>query len=263
MRIVFRGSKQEVVERARRLGAILSGDERDHHNIARGFMLALGFAALSDIKDAYITKARGGTDEMGVRWKPLSREYLAYGRRFGPGEQARLKKAAGLGRANNQRGLLTAQQNKRWRQIYGTRLARFLLSMPEQAAKARAAQIAWATLKKEGARTKLEVFGDRQVEILRDRGVLFNSLSPGVLSAFGPEATYSKPSGPGGEEQIFEIEPGTLAVGTNVEYAGKQNAERKILPEENDIPAVWWDRWLGVANKALQRGAELFFGSAA
>ena len=42
-----------------------------------------------------------------------------------------------------------------------------------------------------GAKTKVEVLGGRQVEILRDTGVLFNSLSPGREDQpyNGPEAT--------------------------------------------------------------------------
>ncbi len=156
--------------------------------IVQGVFLAIGFAALSDIHADFVRKARGDVGEDGNKWPRLSPKYLAYGRRFGPGEQSRLKAAAGLGRANSKApggnsGLLTASQLKRWRQIYGTRLARFAASMPLAQAKAKAAAIAWATLKAEGAKTKLEVYGNRQVEVLRDTGILLNSLSMGQMGA--------------------------------------------------------------------------------
>jgi hypothetical protein len=158
---------------------------RSVRNHARGFRLRLAVAFLSKVKQAFIVKSRGGTDDAGMTWPPLTREYLAYGRRFGKGEQAALKKAAGLDRKNNKRGLLTAAQNKRWKAIYAQSLKWLAAQLPFGEAKAEAGAIAWAKLKSEGAKTKLDVFGSRQVEILRDTGVMFNSLSPGVLSERG------------------------------------------------------------------------------
>lgn len=275
VRIAFNGTRADVRQQARRLAAILAGAEPDTQGVARGFLLALGFGALSDIKDAFITKARGGSDEMGIQWPPLSKEYLAYGRRFGSGEQAALKKAAGLGKGHryapgDKKGLLSAGQLKRWRQIYASRLARFLLSMDEGAAKGRAAQIAWATLKREGAQTKLEVYGNRTVDILRDTGILFNSLSPGMLGGIGPDATYTKPTGNGGDEQVFDLGAGSVAVGTTVEYAAAHNfggpkmPRRQFLPDSGDqVPDVWWERWFGIAIKALEAGAAMIYRGAA
>lgn len=271
--IHFTGTRQEAKALAYRLGAILAGREADSIGIGRGLLLAMGVAALSDIKDAFVTKARGGTDEMGISWPKLSRKYLAYGRRFGRGEQSALTKAAGLNpRANrlapgNNKGLLTADQLKRWRMIFARSLARFLLSMEAGEAKAAAAQIAWAQLKREGAQTKLNVFGSRQVEILRDTGVLLNSLSPGVLSGPpGPNQQYRGPSGPGGDQQIFDLTAGKVIVGTNVFYArahqegGRKMPRRQFLPEnEAQIPDVWWQRWLAVGIKAVEVGAALLY----
>ena len=146
--VQFRGSRQDVTRLAHNLGSILVGDSPDQQDIAKGFLLTLGFAALTDIKDAFIIKARGGTDEMGISWPPLSKEYLAYGRRYGPGEQAALKRQAGLGRQHRRapgghKGLLTAAQLKLWRRIYVEYASRFMLSEPESMAKSHAAAIAW------------------------------------------------------------------------------------------------------------------------
>jgi hypothetical protein len=287
--IHFRGTRQDVRNVAYKLRAILAGRADDPHRVGYGFLLALGFGALSDIKDAYVTKADGGTDEMGISWPDLTPETKAYGRRFGPGEQSRLKGAAGLGRQNRfapgqNTGLLTAEQLKKWKRLFAQALNRLRVSLPEKEAKERAAQIAWAQLKREGAQTKLQVYGSRKVQVLRDTGVLLNSLSPGVLSGQPPFMTYTKPSGDGGDQQEFEVSPGRVSVGTNVPYAAAhQNGtrsgvvgphkagvanrgavRRQILPDnEGQIPDVWWQRWLGIANGALQAGAEILFREAA
>lgn len=258
-RVMFHGSRAAVTVLAYRLAKILAGEEPDGQGIARGFLLVMGTSALQDIKQAFITKARGGTDEMGVTWPKLSKKYLAYGRRFGPGEQSALKEAAGLGKGHRlapggKKGLLSQEQLKRWRQIYGHKLNRLLLSLPEKQAKARAAQIAWTVVKKEGAKTKLEVYGNRNVEILRDTGILFNSLSPGV------------------PDNVLQGLDGSVIVGTNVPYAASHQygdkkrgiPRRQIFPDNDEqVPDVWWERWLTNGLKALEIGARRLYGGGA
>ncbi len=267
--VYFQGSRRDVIRLAYRLRDILVGRQQDSHQVREGFLLSLGFAALSDIKDAYVTKADGGTDEMGVSWPDLSPKTKAYSRRFGPREQATLKKAAGLGRGHafapgGNRGLLTKAQLERWKQIFARNFNRLSLSLPVKEAKARAAQIAWAVIKREGAQTKLEVYGSRKVQILRDTGVMLNSLSPGVLSGTPPAMAYSKPSGEGGDKQVFDAQGARIIVGTNDPRAGAHNngvpgrlPKRQIFPDNAaQIPAVWWQRWLGVGLAALKIASE-------
>lgn len=278
-KIQFIGTRADVRARAFRLKGLLTGAESDSQGVARGFQLALGFGALSDIKDAFVTKSRGGTDEMGITWPRLSPEYLAYGRRFGRGEKARLLRAAGgdpklhkFGVAGNT-GLLTKEQKARWQKIFGQQFARFYASTgSSEYAKMRAGRMAWYILKSEGALTKLAVFGNRQVEILRDTGVLFNSLSPGLLSGEGASADYQKPTSEGGDQQIFAIRPGSVTVGTNVPYAATHNygdakrgiPRRQFLPESDaQVPSAWWNRWLAIADRSLEVGAAILFGRAA
>jgi hypothetical protein len=274
MKIAFQGNRADVRRLTNRLAGMLSGREPDSLGIGRWYLIAMGFGALSDIKDAFIEKSRGGTDEMGIKWPPLSNSYLAYQRRFGAGEQAKLKKAAGLGAGHryapgNNKGLLTAEQLKRWNKLYATYFNRLLLSLPEPLAKTRAAQFAWVDLKKEGAKTKLDVFGNRQVEILRDTGILFNSLSPGVMSRSDPQSSsYQKPSKEGGEDQVFELQAGGVTVGTSVPYAAVHNfghpskpkmPKRQFIPEADQIPDSWWERWLGIATKGFDVAAAQLF----
>lgn len=266
-KIYFKGTKPEARELVAKLRNILVGREPDTLGVAKGFQATIGFAALTDIKESFITKSRGGTDEMGITWQPLSKRYLAYGRRLGPGEGPELKRASGLGRGHRlapgqNKGLLTADQLKRWRTIFAYMTARFSLTMTMGEAKAKAAAVAWAKLKAEGAKTKLDVYGNRTVDILRDTGVLLNSLTPGQLQ--GTE--YVKPSERGGNEQIFDLKPGSITVGTNVKYAsthqdGKGKVpQRQFLPRDgNQVPQPWWDRWLALGAAALEVGAEILF----
>lgn len=228
----------------------LSGREATHADAARTVHTAIGLAALYDIKDDFVRKAKGEVGEDGNRWPRLSPKTLAYGRRFGPGEKSALKKAAGLGPGNRNRGLLSAAQDKRWRAIFATSLKRLAISMDISSAKARAAQIAWTVLKREGAKTKLEVFGTREHEILRDTGVLLNSLSPGEINYAG--GNYNPPA-----DQIFNLIESGVIVGTNVPYAKTHNRgdqkrgipKREFLPRQ--VPDVWKQRWARVANQAI------------
>lgn len=243
--IYVRASRAEAVRRVRLAAAIAAGRAPDSHGIANGVGLRVAVAFFSKVKQAFIVKSRGGTDEAGISWPPLSKEYLAYGRRFGPGEQAELKRAAGLGRGNRlapggKKGLLNAAQLKRWRQVYAQNLAWLASREDIGTAKAKAAAIAWNVLKREGAQTKLQVYGSRQVEILRDTGILFNSLSPGQLSTSDASASYTPPDG-----QICEVVPGEVVLGTNVEYAkyhhhGNGKRSRKLWPDADQIPESWW-----------------------
>lgn len=261
-------SRADLKRRLSALPGILSGRLPDRLGIAHGFKMRLAVAFLEKIKLAFITKSRGGTDECGISWPKLSKAYLAYQRRFGPGEKAALKKAAGLGSGNRfapggRDGLLTKQQEKEWWAIYRRNLAWLAAREPLGEAKGHAAAIAWAEMKRRGARTKLDVYGNREVEILRDTGTLFNSLQPGVLGELGPDASYSTPDG-----QIVIDRPGELLVGTNVEHAkyhqgdAEKPGRRRFLPRADEIPPDWHedfaehaDAGLPIAIEMMARGA--------
>lgn len=266
--IRYSGTAAEARETARALVKMLAGTDSRGADIARGVWFALGFAALADIQNDFITMARGGTGEAGNCWPPLQPATLAYHRRFGPGEQAALKKAAGLGRKHkyapgDKKGLLSIQQLARWRKIYSQAYARLQMSYPDDVAKSRAAGTAWIILKKEGAKTMLGVYGTRTVEILRDTGILFNSLTPGVLD---PAGNYDKPALEGGTEQICDLIAGGVIIGSNVPYAATHNYgdPSRNIPPRPFLPAIvpdaWQERWLALAGDALVVAAELALG---
>jgi hypothetical protein len=273
----FQGNRDEAVVIIRSVVAQLLGRAPDSQGIARGVFYAIGIAALSDIQEAFIIKSRGGTDAAGITWPKLSKKYLAYGRRFGPGEQAALKRAAGLGKGHNRgvggnrivgsrfegdevrpvyggnTGLLTAAQQQRWKTVFAQTFAWAMARFGEGKARSIAAGHAWNVIKAEGAKTKLEVYGSRVVDILRDTGVLFNSISPGFLNG----SEYTPPSGEGGDQQIFRALQDGIVIGTTVVYAGAHNQgkgvpKRQIFPERS--PSVWTQRWAQVATQAIENG---------
>lgn len=244
--VTIRSSRADVRRTVRQTVAALAGGP-DPGGVARGLQLRLGVALLSKVQQAFIVKSRGGVGEDGIQWQPLKRATIAQ-RRTSAGE----RKALGI-TGKRVRGLLTADEDKRWRRIFATRKSYFMakFGLSDAAASERAAKIAWATLKAEGAKTKLEVLGNRQVDILRDTGELFRSLSPGV------DATPS-----GADGQIFETPPGQVIVGTNKKpwhhtgIPGKLPA-RPLWPTDGRLPVAWWDALLRVIQMGALRALEL------
>jgi len=181
-----------------------------------------GLAALGFIHKAFITKARGGTDEAGDRWTPLSPKTIAYSktRKRGEGGRTKTEKA----RPSRPSQALTKMQRERWWEVYRRALAKY------RGDKAHAAATAWFVLKKQGATTLFEKYSGRQIDILRDTGLLLNSLSPGTKV----------------EEQIFQIGQGEVIVGTNrkgcsTHHEGKGHVpQRRLWPPPSKWPSNWW-----------------------
>lgn len=186
---------------------------------ANAMMTRLGLTLLGRIKKAFIDKSRGGTDEAGDRWAPLSPKTIAYSRRHPGVPKAKDRAAARPSWA------LSEEQRGRWWQVYRQSLARY------KGDKGAAARAAWFVLKGEGAETLLDKYGKTQVDILRDTGLLLNSLSPGVDS----------------EHQVFRLGTGEVIVGTNRKGAAAHHSgipgrlpQRRLWPEVNRWPTSWW-----------------------
>lgn len=255
--IYLRGGRHEAARLIRSVVAAIGGAPNEHAKAAEYVHTMVGWSALASVKENFEKKADGqaGTDGL-PPWKPLSREYLAYQRRFGPGEKAALKRAAGLGKGNRHRGLLTAAQDRRWRQIFSQAVRAFAVKTPWDAAQ-HAAAVAWTVLKAEGAKTMLEVYGTRKVQMLRDTGILFNSISPGTMTGNVDSPGYEKPTGDGGEQQVFDLITAGVIVGTNVPYAKHHQGDRKNPSNsrpflgKGEIPAKWLEQILADGHTAV------------
>jgi len=236
----FHGTREELAQLFNQLGEAIAGQSGGFDTYVRPIYDRIGVALLSQIQQDFITKSRGGIGRDGIQWPPLKPETIAQ-RRIGDGD---LKTIGVKGKkipASRTRGLLTQDQDKRWKQLFSQYYMRYVFEFGDAGAKSRAAATAWTILKGEGAQTKLGVLGGRKVDILRDTGVLFRSLSP---STAGVEP----------EGQIFEIEPGVVTVGTNIHpyhhagIPGKLPA-RPFWPLDGSMPNPWWEAiYLAAAN---------------
>lgn len=212
-----RGKKADVIKALKRIPRILSGKEKDSDRLNYVHHAVYARALLEKIHEAFLIKSAGGTDELGTKWKPLKPETIA----ARPVARGELKKLGITG--TRRRGLLTPEQDRIWRGIFASTLKRLVAKgMDLEKAKIKAAKIAWAILKARGALTKLMVLGRRKVAIGIVSGDLERSISPGKLSS---NYSYSKP-----KHQIFEINPSSIRVGSDLIYASRFHHKRRLWP---------------------------------
>jgi len=200
----------------RSLPAILSGDAPDPKGLRRSFLAALLYNAFKRTHEAYLTKADGGADEYGESWDPLSPKTIA-SRPITQQDQRQ------YGVRKGQRGLLTAEQNRRWKGIFASVYFRELTSGTlEKEAKAVAGRIAWAILKSQGAKTRIGTLSKRDVPIMIDKGRLERSFRPGALTK-NAYRRYNR-------DQVAEIRERSIRFGSSVPYAKRAAKKRPVIP---------------------------------
>lgn len=235
--VYFAGTRSDLFEVMRRLPRIMAGVEGDTSGAAQAMQARVGVGLMSKIKQAFIVKSRGGTDEAGIKWPELKQATIA-NRRPAPRKK----------RGERPIGLLTVKEDETWRKLFGQWYAifRFKYQLGEAEAKERAAKVAWAKVKKDGAKTKLEVYGHRQVDILRDTGEMLRAITPGVDGAPPPEG------------QILRLPPGRVIVGISKKpwhHFGVPGRlpKRLLWPEDGNLPQSWWDDLLELYQSGLVR----------
>lgn len=239
--VYYRGNTSELVQTIRGFIQALTGQGNLGQTLVNGVQLRVANALLSEVELAFIQKSRGEVGSDGIKWAPLKRETIAQ-RRIGAGDLAAIG-IKGPGQPKGRvRGLLTQAEDKVWRRIFASRLAWFMakFGMSEGEAKQRAAQAAWAKLKEMGAKTKLEVLGSRQVDILRDTGELLASFSPGI---------GAQPSGADG--QVLRTAAGSVTVGTNKK---PWHHKRRPYWPKDGLPDQWWATMTRAAQEGIQEG---------
>lgn len=239
----FNGTLGDLFKVFHGLAEAVSGDSGEYKQYADQILLRCGVALLSQVQIAFIAKSRGQTGSDGIQWPPLKPSTIA-NRRVTGAE----KKAAGTV-GHRVRGLLTPAQDAKWRAIFRSVYARLALELGDAAAKVKAGETAWAVLKSEGAQTKLEAYGQRQVDMLRDTGMLLRSLSP---------VTTGQPLPSG---QIVRQGVGTIEVGSNLKpwhhagIPGKLPA-RPFWPLDGSIPAPWMEAVTNAAQRGISEALE-------
>jgi hypothetical protein len=227
--IYVRVSSAQVFRRLGRLHEIAVGKKGGGSVWPQILVVRLGLVLLGLIKGAFLVKALGGTDDTGLKWRPLSPKTIAYSRRHlgVPPKKRRAKYRPSW--------MLTRQQRKRWWKLYSHYLAVC------RGDKAHAARAAWKISKDEGAQTLIGVYGNAQVDILRDKGLLYNSLSPGVVVGTPPPPLYP----PKPKHQVFRTRKGEVIVGTNRLWAWTHHEGTRRIPQRKlwPDPARWTSRW--------------------
>lgn len=195
-------------------------------DVANRMMLNAGMALLGHVKQAFLVKSRGGTDEAGERWAPLKPKTVAY-------RHSRTRKEAK--RAARPSQALNARQRSWWWSLYRRGLAMY------RGDKARAARRAWLILKSDGAITLFDKYRNGSRAILQDTGLLLASLSPEVQS----------------DNRVVRITPGMIVVGTNRKGAAAHHSgvlrrlpQRRLWPP----PARWSPTWWRDVLKQVQNG---------
>lgn len=248
------GNRSEVLQRIKDLPAVLAGRIPDAHGVADGLLTAMGVAVLGRVHDSYVTKSTGGTDEMGIRWQPLSPVTLAL-RTKNSSAKVAARLAKDVPTLSPARRRLFLHHSTALRELYraetlgsadglaARRHAMKLLElMRSNISPTRYARLR-GELSKEQKPERAErlVLAGAMAEILRDTGRLLNSFSPEVVSP----------------DRRLEVRPGRIAIGSNVEYfkyhqspePRKKKADgsdklprRQVLPDESHpMPESWKD----------------------
>lgn len=247
MKIQTRKSEKFVRTLFENLPHYIKGTKPDRYKIGSIFWSRFAFELFTRISEAYEIKALGGADELGNSWPPLKRESIAR-RPLKKGDLTKAgltKRASGTSIKDRQRGLLTPEQNKIWKQTFSGVLKKLILTHDVDTAKAIAAASAWAKVKKMGARTKLEALGGRNVPIMRLSDKIYNSLTPSSLGVKG----FYRPR----KDQLFEVSTDKISIGTKVDYARFHNETRPVIPE-NISP--WITESFAIAQKAVAEHIE-------
>jgi hypothetical protein len=226
--IYTRKSRAEVRRIINQIPRIVSGKGQGNP-AAKAILVRVGLEALGRIRQAFIVKAGGGTDEAGDSWAPLKPATIAYSRRHPglPPPKVRAKFRPSYA--------LKKEERKAWWTAYGRVLA-------WSKDKGLAAALAWKRLKAAGANTLLGLYGNTKVQILRDTGLLLNSLSPGVQN-----------------KGVFRVGRGEVIIGTNRKWAGVHHRgskkrgipQRRLWPNPKRWPSKWWKGMLRQAKDGV------------
>lgn len=230
-----------------------TSDERKLYNV---FWSTLTQSLFESIYKSYKARSEGGADDRGMTWQdlaPVTKAYKKNRKGHLTGNQRR--------KLNNQDtlGLLTPAQHKEWKYVFGKTYGKLkpMAGENEDDIKALAAKKAWYVVKQMGAETLIGTLGNAQMPIMKETGLLLDSLKPGKVS----KVKYIK----GHRNQVVRLRAGELEIGTNVPYA--KYAARTIVPWTrgnnvkpqysrdflDDPTNKWFDKAVAKARDALAK----------
>lgn len=274
----YSGDPEEVMAKLMNLGRYLSGEIADPSGAIRDALVAVGLAVLHNIHEHFDRLSQGGTGDDGTVWDHLSVVTLAL--RMKDTSVNAIQEI--VNDVNKKEGLISTSRRRLFL-AQAKRIRRFYEHGANGAARRNALRLL-ETIKPYISKTRynktkaeLEAIGTKRMNrkrlnrltfaaasalILRDTGGLFQSLEPYL----------------GAIDQLFEIGPGWVDVGTMKDYAKyhqspeprKLNADgNPILPRRaflpDIIPQFWYDDAINVLKEMLGTSAWMvkFLGSGA
>lgn len=207
--------------------SVLRGDIRKYRSVHTIYVAVLAREIMTRVNISFWARAKGGTDDLGNKWKPLAPNTHAY-KPLSPMEKGDYKL-----NGKRERGLLTPAQNRRWSSIFSKELRILSRKMGESEAKKEAAKRAWTILISEGAITKIGL--NRITDINIRTGALVAATAPGKVA----NNRYYPP-----KNQIVVVKPrGGLKVTFTLPYIDEVDAVRPVIPDNID-------RWIVEAHDA-------------
>ena len=213
-----KASSKEVKKIIASIPSIIAGNEKDPLGLHNRFWGAVALSMYESLNKAFERKAQGQQDDLGNTWDDILPHTKAYSRKPQTGDLSRSQRRGYSDTSTI--GLLTPNQYKKWKKIFGHIYHKEKERLGENEAKKLAGQIAWTRLKQEGADTKIRALGNRKLLILRDTDKLYRSFLPGKLTA----RSYRKYN----RDQIYVVEKGKITIGTKVEYASEVFEDRPL-----------------------------------
>lgn len=182
------------------------------HNTYKAYLLK---EIMRLLHESFWARAKGGTDDLGNKWKPLAPS-TEQSKPLTPIEKRTFKVGNNL-----KRGLLTPTQNRIWSRVYARALAR-LERKGETEPEKKAASIAWNVVKGMGARTIKGLPRDTQINIRTGR--LLAATYPGSVA----NNRYYPP-----KDQGVEVRPRSVRITfKRIPYAKEVDKVRPIVPDD-------------------------------
>lgn len=231
-------SPEEIKHLVRYSAKCVKGTVPDHYRVGERFWSAVAHSLFESIFTAFLAKSNHQKDELGQSWKDLDPKTKAYNRPDARRSLVLYDNRAVRTPSLRVRPTLPPSVNKAW----GGRWLGILMgyAVEEDSTKELAAGSTWEYFKAKGYPTLIGLTQNLKLPILNRTGALQRSLFPAPLRG----GIYI----PLDANQIFEMSPGKLVVGTKrpgVEYiAGKRPLWKKK-------PSLWISRALDEGRKAL------------
>lgn len=195
---------------------VLKGEVRKYKSVSTIYNAVLAREIMVRVNISFWARAKGGTDDLGNKWKPLAPSTHAY-KPLSPME----KNTYSIG-GKRVRGLLTPAQDKVWRITFFIQFKQLSRKMGDSEAKEEAAKRAWEKVKSLGATTKIGL--DRETDINIRTGALVAATYPGKVA----NNRYYPPK----NQRIYVKPRGGFKIEFLLSYVDAVDAVRPIIPSD-------------------------------